>query len=157
MKHVELICELMIAAHQGDVQNKKTAIDTLMRSKTDFTLRQVRTARAHTLTAINRLLTIFPNIEETRFRQLSDFYTLTVLVQKFEHEKLILTDKKRNRLAADLLTTLSVGVDELRHRARLFGGAREDETLYRDYAKTVSEGTDAIAQRRREKTCCEAC
>jgi 5-methylcytosine-specific restriction endonuclease McrA len=153
MKHVELMCELMIAAHQGDVQNKKTAVDTLMRSQEAFTDRQVKIARTRTQTALNRLLKMFPSIKQTRFTQLSDFYSLAVLIQKFETEKLILTEKRRNRLAAEILTAFSNRVDDLKHRAKLFNVVKDDDAMYRDYARTVSEGTDRLSQRKaREAT-----
>ncbi|MGI8547462.1 MAG: HNH endonuclease family protein [Gemmatimonadaceae bacterium] len=148
MKHIELACELMLASHSGHPQNKKAAIDGVMDSKNKFTDRQVKVARERTVTAINRTLKLFPNIRETRFRQLSDFYSLVVLVHKFETEKLVLTERRRNQLAADLLTAFAAGVDDLRQRARSFSGARQDEAVFRDYARTVAEGTDALAQRK---------
>jgi len=56
---------------------------------------------------------MFPKVRQTRFKRVSDFYSLAVLVQKFEREGLILTDRKRNKLAWDLLVVFSNGVDEV--------------------------------------------
>ena len=96
---------------------------------------------------------MFPNIKQTRFTQLSDFYSLAVLIQKFETEKLILTEKRRNHLAAEILTAFSIRVDDLKHRAKLFNVVKDDDAMYRDYARTVSEGTDRLSQRKaREAT-----
>jgi hypothetical protein len=147
MKHVELFCELMLAAHRGGAQHKKAALETVMGSSEMLTVRQVKLAGRRTVTAMNRLLRILPSIRETRFRRLSDFYSLVVLFQQFESEKLILKDRRRNRLAADLLAAFGSGVDALKEKARRFEGAGADEALYREYARTVAEGTDAQSQR----------
>jgi Protein of unknown function DUF262/HNH endonuclease len=146
MKHVELMCELMLVANRGAVQNKKAAIDGLMRSK-EITARQVKQAKTSTSRAIKWTLKRFPSLKSSRFRHLSDFYSLVALIQHFEAEKLILGNKKSNRLAAEILTSLATGVDSLREKVRRFETPGPDELLYRDYAKTVAEGTDALRQR----------
>lgn len=152
MKHVELVCELMLAAHRGDVQHKKAALDAVMQSSGGFTDRQVRLAKDRTRGALNRVFRLFPDIRETRFRQVSDFYSLAVVIERFESEGLILNDRRRNRLAASLLAAFGRGVDGLKDKARRFQGATPDEDVYRQYAQTVAEGTDSHAQRRtREK------
>lgn len=74
MKHVELMCELMVAAHNEDVTNKKAALDKVMDSDS-IRGRDLEKAASLTVTALNRLKFMFPKLHQTRFHQLSDFYS----------------------------------------------------------------------------------
>lgn len=150
MKHVELICELMLSLIQGDVLNKKTALDRVM-ATSSFDGRQLgRASRMVTIT-LNRIRRMFSQLKTTRLRQVTDFYTLAVLIGKFEQEGMILTDRRRNRLAWDLLQTFVTQVDEVRELQRKAKGARPDQELYRDYLLTVSQMTDDVSQRRKRE------
>lgn len=149
MKHIELICEIMISIGQGEVINKKAVLDKVM--ATTMTYTQIKKVRDKTITAINRLQKIFPLLSHTRFRQLSDFYVLAVLIAKYEAEKLILTDKKRNKLAWDLLVNFSNGVDRVRMKQKKAEGISEGEEMYREYLLTVLHNTDEISQRRKRE------
>ena len=150
MKHVELICELMLSIHQGDVINKKAALDRVM--KTDgFNARDISKASGKTITALNRVRRMFPKLYTTRLCQMTDFYTLTLLIAKFEAEGLILTDRKRNRLAWDLLVAFATQVDDVREKQRKAIGVKPDQEIYRDYLLTVSQMTDDVNQRRRRE------
>ncbi len=100
---------------------------------------------------LNRIRRMFPQIKTSRLRQVTDFYSLAVLIGKFEHEGLILTDRHRNRLAWDLLQVFATRVDEVRELQRKAKGARPDQELYRDYLLTVSQMTDDVAQRRKRE------
>ena len=148
MKHVELICELMVAAHAEGVTNKKAALDKVMDSDS-IRGRDLDKAAQLTVTCLNRLKRLFPKISQTRFRQLSDFYSLAVLIQKFERQRLILTDRKRNRLAWDLLLAFSTGIDKVRLRQKKIEASEPGQEIYRDYLLTVREGTDEISQRKK--------
>jgi hypothetical protein len=150
MKHVELICELMLSLIQGDVLNKKTALDRVMASK-DFDGRQLNRASRMVTTTLNRISRMFPRLHTTRLSKVTDFYTLAVLIGKFEQEGLILTDRRLNKLAWDLLETFATRVDEVRELQRKAKGARPDQELYRDYLLTVSQMTDDVAQRRKRE------
>lgn len=150
MKHVELICELMLSIHQGDVINKKAALDRVM--KTDsFNTRDISKASGKTITALNRVRRMFPKLYTTRLCQMTDFYTLTLLIAKFEAEGLILTDRRLNRLAWDLLVAFATQVDEVREKQRKAIGVKPDQEIYRDYLLTVSQMTDDVNQRRRRE------
>jgi hypothetical protein len=150
MKHVELICELMLSIHQGDVINKKAALDRVM--KTDsFNARDISKASGKTITALNRVRRMFPKLYTTRLCQMTDFYTLTLLIAKFEAEGLILTDRRLNRLAWDLLVAFATQVDEVREKQRKAIGVKPDQEIYRDYLLTVSQMTDDVNQRRRRE------
>jgi len=147
MKHVELICELMVSAHAEDVTNKKAALDKIMESDS-IKGRQLVKASAQTVTALNRLKRMFPQIKQTRFSKLSDFYSLAVLIQRLEREGAILTDRKRNRLAWDLLVAFSNGVDHVRLKQKNLENLQPGVALYREYLLTVLSGTDEINHRR---------
>jgi hypothetical protein len=82
---------------------------------------------------------------------LAGTYTLTVLIGKFEREGLILTDRRRNRLAWDLLVAFTKQVDEVRELQRKIKGSRPDQELYRDYLSTVLQATDEVSQRRKRE------
>ncbi len=150
MKHVELISELMISVHQGGVINKKAALDRVMESNS-LTATQTEKAARNTVSALNRIRRMFSNLDRTRFCQLSDFYSLVVLAAKFEAEKLILTDRRRNKLARDLLAAFSTGVDLVRELQKKAKGIKTGQELYRDYLLTVIQSTDEISQRQKRE------
>lgn len=148
MKHVELMCELMIAAHTEEVTNKKAALDKVMDSDS-IRGRDLDRAASLAVTALNRLRLMFPKLYQTRFHQLSDFYSLAVLIQKFERQRMILNDRNRNRLAWDLLVAFSTGVDMVRMRQKEIKSPEPGQELYREYLLTVLQGTDEISQRKK--------
>jgi len=151
MKHVELICEIMISIYSGDVINKKIALDKVMDSG-NLPPAQLNKLKSRTITVINHIKRVFPKLSQTRFSQLSDFYSLAVLISKFENEKLILNDKRRNRLGWDILVAFSNGVDEVRERQKKARNVRKSLELQREYLLTVIQDSDSITQRRlREK------
>ncbi|MGI8995431.1 MAG: HNH endonuclease family protein [Pyrinomonadaceae bacterium] len=149
-KHVELTCELMVAAHTQDVTNKKAALDKVMNADA-IRGRELTKARQITHTGLNRLKQVFPELRHTRFNKISDFYSLAVLFQKFEREGLVLIDRQRNRLAQDILATFSTGVDQVRRLRDDVEGVQPGQEFYRDYLLTVLEGTDEISQRRKRE------
>lgn len=148
MKHIELTCELMLSVAKGEPINKKAALDQVM-SAEGMTPRQITNASKRTLTAVNRTLKILPKLKATRFRKVSDFYSLVFLFSQFEEQKLILTDKRRNQLASDLLTAFSNGVDEVRERQKRVRAPEPDQEVYRDYLLTVSGASDDYQNRRK--------
>lgn len=150
MKHVELICELMVSIHEGDVINKKKALDKVMDSES-ISGKHVKEVREQCVKTLNRLKTMFPHLKTTRFCQLSDFYTLAVIIWQFEKNGRILTDKKRNIIAFDLLRNFSNGVDAARESQRIVKGLQPGQELYREYLLTVSQSTDDIKQRRKRE------
>jgi 5-methylcytosine-specific restriction endonuclease McrA len=147
MKHIELICELMLAAHTGDVTNKEAALDRAM-DQNSLRGKSVAKCAAGTILCLRRIERMFPRLKTTRFAHAADFYTLAVLVLKFESERLILTDRKRNTLAWNLIQIFSNGVDDIRHRQKTMQLIAEGQAIYREYAQTVQEGTDEVTNRR---------
>ena len=147
MKHVELICELMLSIQKGDPINKKSALNNIM-ANTGVDMRQVARGARLTIAALNRVCRMFPKLYSTRFVKVTDFYTLTTLVAKFEQEGLILTDSRRNRLASDILTVFSNKMDELREKLKKAQNVGTEQDLYRQYLLTVMQATDEVNQRR---------
>lgn len=147
MKHVELVCELMLSIHRGDVINKKTALDRVMKAE-GFNTREIEKAYSETTKVLNRVRKMFPKLYSTRFSKVTDFFTLAVLIAKFEEEGMILTSRDRNRLAWDLLVAFSNEVDHLRERQRKIETIKQDKELYRQYLQTVLQATDEYNQRK---------
>ncbi|MCO5238353.1 MAG: DUF262 domain-containing protein [Chitinophagaceae bacterium] len=150
MKHVELLCEIMLSIGSDDVINKKAALDKIMGK--GLTPSQINKQKGQVVRVLNRINTMFPKLKEIRFRQLSDYYVLAVLISKYEDEGFILTDKKRNKLAWDLLTEFSNGVDRARLKQKKVEGVDESDSIYREYLLTVTAATDEISQRRKRMT-----
>jgi hypothetical protein len=150
MKHVELVCELMLSLVQRDVLNKKTALDRVM-ATSSFDGRQLKKASRMVAATLNRVKRMFPDLKTTRLRQVTDFYSMAVLIGKYEQEGLILTDRRRNRLAWDLLQVFTTRVDEVRELQRKAKGAKPDQEIYREYLLTVSQMTDDVSQRRKRE------
>lgn len=150
MKHVELICELMVSIYNEDVINKKIALDKVMNSNS-VSGKAVKYVKEQCVKTLNRFKIMFPNIKTTRFCQLSDYYSLAVLIWKFEMNSLILTDKKRTKLAFDLLRNFSNGVDQTRELQRKARGIHPGQELYREYLLTVLQSTDEIKQRQKRE------
>jgi hypothetical protein len=151
MKHIEFICELMLSVSKGDVLNKKAVLDRVMQSNS-FGLRETAGASRRVVTTLNRLQKMFPKLKTTRLSQVTDFYTLALLMSKFETEGLILTDSRRNKLAWELMVAFATQVDTVRELQRKVRGAPEDQELYRDYLLTVSQMTDDVNQRRKRES-----
>lgn len=151
MKHVEFCAEIILSVHQGDVLNKKAAVDRVMAAKA-MPQTQLKKSVAAAFATVSLVARMFPDLQGTRFRQLVDFYTLVVLIAKLHNEGAILIDSARNKLARDMLTAFGIEVDQVREQQRKVQGTKDGQEAYRDYLMTVSQMTDDISQRRlREK------
>lgn len=148
MKHVELICELMASVHMQQLLNKKTALDKII-SGENIQDRQINNAKAEFITIINIVKKVFPNLKSTRFAFSAEFYSLFMLIWKFNKEKLILIDRERNAQAQKLLDWLSNGVDELRRQMAKAKGARADQQIFASYLFTTRGDSDSAATRGR--------
>jgi len=150
MKHIELMCELMVSVHQGDVINKKAALDSMMKTNI-LTAAKAKKISNEVTKAINRTKRMFPSLSHTRFKQISDFYSLVFVIWRFEKLKLILTDKKRNKLAQDLLVAFSTSVDIVREKQKKALGIKPQFEKSREYLLTVLQSTDEYGQRKRRE------
>lgn len=151
MKHVELMAELAYSIHRGDVIHKKAALDGVMADHRMTALR-VHKAVEGAKTAVRRTFRLFPQLRTTRFRQLADFYTLVVLLAKFDRDGFVLTNPRRNALAWELLSRFGAGVDELRVKQKQLAKATAADEDMRAYLLTVTEGTDSEVNRRNRES-----
>lgn len=148
MKHIELICELMLSLLKDDVLNKKAVLDRVMATPQSDN-REILKAVGLVTCTLNRIKKMFPHLKTTRFRQITDFYTLAVLVGRYETLGLALTDKHRNTLAWELLKAFGTNVDQVRDRQRNIMSPGAGTEVYREYLRCVSQGTDEANSRRR--------
>lgn len=147
MKDIELVSELLASLASGGLINKKAAVDRAIEGDGVNGNTMKRIVREFTST-MNLVRKMFANLYATRFRNLSEFYSLFMVVQELQQQKLILGDTKRNRIAQGLLQEFSNGVDDVRERQKKMKGARPDEMLYTRYLLSVQQGTDALSQRK---------
>ena len=147
MKDVELICELLASMAGGGLINKKSAIDRAIGNK-ELPASSLRRASRELVSAINAVKRVFPNLASTRFRNTSEFYTLVMLVWRLQRDRLVLSDRHRNRIAERLLVRMSNGVDEVLQMQRRIQGAPRTHTLYAEYLMTVRSATDNLSQRK---------
>lgn len=147
MKDVELVTELLVSIEAGGPIHKKQAVDKAVgnQSMNTHTLRKALAELSLTFGTVKR---IFPDLRTTRFRNLSEFYTLLLVIWEMHQQKLILRDKRRNRVAMRLLKQFSDGVDHVREKQRSTKGAGPNQRLYASYLLLTQQSTDAISQRR---------
>jgi 5-methylcytosine-specific restriction endonuclease McrA len=148
MKGTELFSELLMSIEQGGIINKKTALDKAIGNESVNGNTLARVSREFTAT-LNMLKKILPEIRQTRFHNVADFYSLFMLVWEMREQKFVLSNRKRNRIAERLLRRLSTGVDELREQIRNVRPVKQAQRLFGDYLLTVQGDTDSAANRRR--------
>lgn len=92
---------------------------------------------------------MFLNLNQTRFRNSAEFYSLFLLIWEMNNELFVLRNKRRNRIAFELLKKLSTGVDQLREQLRKAIPGKPAQRLYQEYLLTVQGDTDSSANRTR--------
>jgi 5-methylcytosine-specific restriction endonuclease McrA len=95
---------------------------------------------------------MFPELRQIRLRNSAEFYTLFLLIWQMDQAKLILTDRRRNRVAFEMLKRLSIGVDQLREQLRRATPGKPTQRLFQEYILTVQGDTDSTANRERRAT-----
>lgn len=148
MKHVELVCELMVSLQSNGLINKKKALDGVIGGQV-IDLRTLHRVIQETVRVLNLVKKVLPDIRTTRFANSADFYSLFVFLWELDREGSILTGLKRNRQAQRLLIWLSNGVDTVRQQQRKTEGASQDQRLFAGYLLTVQGDTDSLATRQR--------
>ncbi len=150
MKGTELFAELLMSLHHGGPINKKTSLDRAIGndSVNGNTLRRLAREFSQTLGRVRRM---FPDLRQTRLRNSAEFYSLFLLVWEMEQAKLILTEKKRTRIAFELLKRLSTGVDQLRDQLRKAIPGKPAQRLFQEYLLTIQGDTDSAANRERRR------
>lgn len=148
MKGTELFGELLMSLNHGGPINKKTSLDRAIGNDSVNGNTLAKLSREFTRT-IRLLRRMFPDLHQTRFRNSAEFYSLFLLVWHMDRERFVLRDRKRNRIAFELLRKLSTGVDELRERLRRASPGRPTQRLYQEYLLSVQGDTDSSANRER--------
>jgi hypothetical protein len=148
MKHVELLTELLLAVRAGMPLNKKSKIDEVIRGD-GLTPGELTDAAAAVRRALKVVGAILPHLKTTRFSQVTDFYSLALLVARYHDEGKAMTSahSPRNRLAGGLLTDFGRGVDEVNELVSRGAGVKQYQEPFRQYLMTVKEGTDTRKQR----------
>jgi 5-methylcytosine-specific restriction endonuclease McrA len=150
MKGTELFSELLMSLNNGAAINKKTSLDRAIGndSVNGNTLHRLTREFKQTVGLVRRM---FPELRETRLRNSVEFYSLFLLVWEMNREHMVLTDRKRNRIAFALLRNLSSGVDRLRDQLRRAQPSKAPERLYQQYLLTIQGDTDSSATRERRR------
>lgn len=148
MKHIELICELMASIHMQQLLNKKTALDKII-SGENIDGRSLKKCVNQFVKTLNLIKRMFPNLKSTRFSFSAEFYSLFMMIHDFDSQNLILTDKKRNQQAQELLSWMSNGVDELRSQISKGKGTKTNQQLFSDYLFTTRGDSDSATTRKR--------
>lgn len=154
MKHVELVSELLASIVVGAPINKKSALDAVIGGNQVAATALRRAERSFT-TTMNRIARILPRLRETRLRNSADFYSLFMYFWKLEQAGAILTDRRRNSQAEQMLIQLSTGVDSVRDQVRKAKGASPDQQMFADYLLTIQGDTDSLATRHRRESILE--
>lgn len=150
MKGTELFAELLMSIHNGGPINKKTSLDRAIGNDgvNGNTLARLCREFVRTLGLVRRM---FPELRTTRFHNTVEYYSLFLIVWEMDQAKFVLTDRRTNRIAFELLRKLSTGVDELRTQLRRAVTAKPAQRLYADYLLTVQGDTDSAATRDRRR------
>jgi 5-methylcytosine-specific restriction endonuclease McrA len=148
MKDVELVSELLAALATGQPLHSKAAVDKAIGNQSlhGQTLKRVIAEFTSVLGVARKM---FPELRSTRFRNSSEFYSLFLVVADLRRAGLILSDRKRNRTAQEILKVFSNEVDEARSRQRHAKGVPAGKQLYVDYLLATQRGTDNLGQRTR--------
>lgn len=148
MKDVELLSELLASVVQGGLIDRKVAIDRAIANKSVHAS-SLRKSLGELKTVLNLVKTMFPELRSTRFRNVSEFYSLTMVLWQMRQAKLILTDKQRNATAQDMLLRLSQAVDDVRERQRQIKSIGPGNSLAVSWLTSVQQGTDKLAGRQK--------
>lgn len=148
MKHVELTCELMASIVQGGPINKKKALDDVIggRSIEGIKLKKCTREFVRITNAVGRM---FPRLQETRFANAVDYYSLFLLILELDRKGCVLNNPTRNRQAEKLLVWLTLGALQVRRQQKQLVGATPDQEVFREYLMTVQSDTDSQASRER--------
>lgn len=148
MKDVELVSELLASIIAGGPIHKKQAVDKAV-GNSSIPVRTLNKAVDEFTAALRAIYRMFPDLRSTRFHNISEFYTLFMVVWDMNQQKLVLNNRKLNDIAMKLLIRFSNGVDEVREQQRLAKGSNQNQRMYADYLLLVQQSTDSLAPRKR--------
>ncbi len=151
MKDVELCSELVLSVLQGTVLDKKRALDQAMTAGL-VDMRRLPRAMNDVKSTIKFLTKLLPGIATTRFKKLSDFYTLVVLFARYLREGKALNNQQAIHEARYLLERFGSLVDKASDSLSKYDRDAEVDSDALAYLQTVRDGGDKASHRRsREK------
>lgn len=148
MRDVELVSELLVAIIQQGPQHKKAALDRAM-ANSGFTAKQIKQAASELGQAVRTAERILPDMKATRFKQVSDFYSLVIVLDELHRRHLSTRSAKRCGQAASILKRLAMRLDELAERQRNLQMPRNVDPELSAYFMSTREGADALANRKK--------
>jgi hypothetical protein len=148
MKDVELVSELLASILANGPIHKKQAVDKAI-SNTTVHRRSLNAAVNDFCTTLRAVKHLFPDLYATRFHNVSEFYSLFLVVWELTQQKLVLKDRQRNEIAMKMLRHFSNGVDQVREQQRKAKGASPQQQTYANYLLLVQQSTDALGPRQR--------
>lgn len=155
MKDTELVTELLISFYQGGSINKKAAVDMAMSGGAPH-LGSLGKAAREIETCYKIARTILPDIKTTRYRNISEFYSLLMTIRRLREEGRDLTDRQDQVRAAAMLKRLSNKANQVQEDRRALNARLKVTPLVRDYLMAVEQSADAKQQRnKREKILCD--
>ncbi len=144
-EHVEFFAQIVMTICKGSIMDKHKGMELAL-DKTPWTAKEIRAASDKATWAIRRLTRkLLPNIRETRFCHVSDFYSLVWVWVKLDERYALLGEKDIKR-AREALVGFSADVDAKDD------AWRRGERLTRDadistYIKSVRANSDGKVQR----------
>jgi hypothetical protein len=153
MRHVELIAELLLATNAKGPLQRKSELDRIIAGG-GISQNELDQSKRELLAAMKIAFAMVPNIKSTRFRQISDFYTLVLLIAsvKSEGKAISLKDVRRLRLAGDILLEFGRGVDEAKEMNKKIEELPSVLGPHRKYLLTTLEGTDTRSNRKQRES-----
>jgi 5-methylcytosine-specific restriction endonuclease McrA len=137
MGDIEFACELLAYIQDG-VQDKKKSLDAIIGDNERLPKRKAtKSLFVKIISFINKVL---PNLQETRLKQKSDFYSLFGAITDLLHDGYLLEERKYQTIANLILTSFSNAVDKYQTTKK---GKRE----IMDYYASTQEGTDTREHR----------
>ena len=149
MKDIEFLSELVISVINGSVTDKKKLLDQMM-TPGGVDMRRANKAFRIMAKAIKLVHEILPDINETRLKKKSDFYSLAYWFAA-RIENWAFADAGAKSMAGDLLRKFAVMADQ--DYADIKNGVKVDtQSKTVAYIQSVREGGDAKSHRQqREK------
>lgn len=147
MKDIEFLSELVVSVIRGSVLDKKRALDQAM-SPNGVDMRSFSNAVRRVTWSINYIRKLLPDIAETRFRKLADFYTLVLAFDKMAQDGLALSQNSAINEARAYLGDFAGMVDSVYEAIRTFNQKAKPEPQALAYVQAVRASPDAAKNRR---------
>lgn len=147
-KHLEIVLELMVSIYEDRILDKKAAINQSLENKKKWSVRELKKIKTQAEKTIKLIFKILPNIESTRFKQSSNFYSLAFIAYSLNKEGFGLNDSKRLKNAQSFLQRLSDQMDIISLKDKEYKKINVQQyKLALEYIKTVKSSTDSRGNR----------